>query len=129
MDNLEKLARAINNGQSRETGNIRHTRQYENTAQKTKKMSNTDPTKNPGVNPGARNQFLPLIRHPPFYSDSQYVLVTTMYMIGQHVRYHYTQTNTKNTIRHEPRIYLWPSLALLGYNIIESDIRMLFHRN
>ena len=52
--------REIKNGQSRETGNIgysRHkmkTNKTKNTTQKTKTMSNTDPTKNPGVNPDAR---------------------------------------------------------------------------
>ena len=42
---------AIKNGQSRDTGNIRYTRhrtktnKTKNTTQKTKNMSNTDPTK------------------------------------------------------------------------------------
>ena len=42
----------IRNGQSRETGNIGYTRhrtktnKTKNTTQKTRKMSNTDPTKN-----------------------------------------------------------------------------------
>jgi hypothetical protein len=39
-----------------------------NTTEKTKKMSNTDPTKNPGVNPLAREVLL----------YSQYVVDTTM---------------------------------------------------
>jgi len=56
---LEKTERAIKNGQARETGNIWYTRhrtktnKTKNTTQKTKAMSNTDPTKNQGVNPGA----------------------------------------------------------------------------
>jgi hypothetical protein len=49
---LEKTEGAIKNGQSRETGNIGHTRhrtktsKANNTIQKTKNMSNIDPTKN-----------------------------------------------------------------------------------
>jgi len=48
---LEKTEGAIKNGQSRDTGNIEHTRHMTqtnktNTTQKTKKMSNTDPIKN-----------------------------------------------------------------------------------
>ena len=42
---------AIKNGQSRETGNNGYrtkTNKVKNTTQKTKKMSNTDPTKNQG---------------------------------------------------------------------------------
>jgi len=77
---LEKTERAIKNGQPRKTGNIWYTRHRtktnkkhntetlatfgtqdtgqrqtkpKNTTQKTKAMSNTDPTKNQGVNPGA----------------------------------------------------------------------------
>ena len=45
---LEKVEGAIKNGQSRETGNIGHKIQNEekqNTTQRTKQMSNTDPTK------------------------------------------------------------------------------------
>jgi Sec-independent protein translocase protein TatA len=49
---LEKIKGAIKNGQSRETANIGYTRQRmktnttNNTTQKTKMMSNTDPIKN-----------------------------------------------------------------------------------
>jgi hypothetical protein len=47
---LEKIEEAIENGQSRETGNIRHTRHRTKTnktqTKKIKKMSNTNPTKN-----------------------------------------------------------------------------------
>ena len=46
----------------------------ENTTQKTKKMSNTDRTKNPGVNPDARVGQAALT----CYSYSQYVLDTTI---------------------------------------------------
>ena len=51
---LEKTKRAIKNGQSRDTDNIGYTRQRtktnkaKSTTQRTKKMSNTDPTKNQG---------------------------------------------------------------------------------
>ena len=47
---LEKTEKAIKNGQSRDTGNIGHTKHKKTnkTYQKTKKMSNTDPTKNRG---------------------------------------------------------------------------------
>ena len=56
MGNPEKLATlGVQDGQSRDTGNIRCTRQRQTkhtqkhtTTQKTKKMSNTDPTKNMG---------------------------------------------------------------------------------
>ena len=49
---------AIKNRQPRDIGNIGHTRhgtktnKAQNTTQKTKRMSNTDPTKYPGVNTG-----------------------------------------------------------------------------
>ena len=47
--NIREYQRAILNGQSRDTDNIGHTRRRQakqkNTTQKTKKMSNTDPTK------------------------------------------------------------------------------------
>jgi hypothetical protein len=49
---LEKTKGAIKNGQSRDTDNIGYTRhrtktnKTKSTTQKTKKMSNTDPTKN-----------------------------------------------------------------------------------
>ena len=46
---LEKTEGAIKIGLSRDTGNIGHTRQRQTkhkTTQKTKKMINTDPTKN-----------------------------------------------------------------------------------
>ena len=54
---LEKTKGTIKNGQPRDTGNIGYTRHRtktitKNTTQKTKEMSNTDPTKKPGVNPG-----------------------------------------------------------------------------
>ena len=51
---LEKTEGAFKNGQSRETVNTRHighrtkTNKAKNTTQKTKKMSNTDPSKKPG---------------------------------------------------------------------------------
>jgi hypothetical protein len=47
MDNPETLATP--DTQDEDKQNKKH-----NTAQKTKKMSNTDPTRKPGVNPGAR---------------------------------------------------------------------------
>ena len=48
---LEKTERQIKNGQSRDTDSIRYTRHMKtnktkNTTQKTKKVSNTQPTKN-----------------------------------------------------------------------------------
>ena len=53
---FEKTEVAIKNGQSRDIGNIGHTRNRTKTnrikkTQKTKKMSNTDPTKKWGMNP------------------------------------------------------------------------------
>jgi len=56
------------------------TNKTKNTTQKTKKMSNTDPTKNQGwiQAPQRGKQFLPPTRHPPCYSYSQSVLDTTM---------------------------------------------------
>jgi hypothetical protein len=55
---LEKIEGAIKNRQPRDIGNIGHkrhgtkTNKAQNTTQKTKRMSNTDPTKYPGVNTG-----------------------------------------------------------------------------
>jgi len=42
----------------------------QNTTQKTKKISNTDATKNPGVNTGAREGYAVLASYntPPYYS-------------------------------------------------------------
>ena len=61
---------AIKNWQYRDTGNIGHTTHRTNTkkkytTQKTKKMTNTDPTKNRGWTQVLvkGKQFLPLIRH------------------------------------------------------------------
>jgi hypothetical protein len=57
---LEKTEGAVKNGQSRETGNIRYRRhrtkkiKVKTITQKIKKMSNTNPTKSRGVNPGNR---------------------------------------------------------------------------
>jgi hypothetical protein len=57
---LEKTEGAIKKGQSRESGNIWHTRRQtkqntqHNTTQKAKKMNNIHPTKKPRVNIGAR---------------------------------------------------------------------------
>ena len=55
---LEKTEGSTKNGHSRDTGNIGHKTQNEdttkkNTTQKTKKMSNTNLTNKPRVNPGA----------------------------------------------------------------------------
>jgi len=68
---LEKTEWAIRNGQSRETGNTRYTRHRTKkikpkTAQKTKKMRNTDPTNNLDWRQVLANgkQFLSLIRTP-----------------------------------------------------------------
>jgi hypothetical protein len=55
---LGKIEGAIENGQSRDICNVGHTTQKKEehkTAQKTKTMKNTDPPKNPGVNPCARD--------------------------------------------------------------------------
>ena len=55
-----------------------------NTKQKTKKMSNTDPTKTPGENSrvlAKGNQFLLLIGHPPCYSFIHSSLVNVMTVI------------------------------------------------
>ena len=53
---------AIKNGQSRDTGNIGHTRhktkkqnKKQNTTQQAKAINNTNPTKKLGVNPGAED--------------------------------------------------------------------------
>ena len=76
MDNPETLAtlgtQDIGRQQQQKNNKKNHT------TQKTKKMSNTDPT-NSVVNPGSLRvkQFLPLIRHPPCHSCSQDVLDTT----------------------------------------------------
>ena len=75
---------AFKNGQSRETGNIWYTRyraktnKTKNTTQKTKTLCNTDPTKNLElIQVHMKNkQFLPLIRLPPCYLFSHYVLDT-----------------------------------------------------
>ena len=69
---LEKLERAIKNGQSRDTGNICYTRhrtktnKIKHTTQKTKKRSNTDPTEIRGCTQVLANgqQFMHLIRQP-----------------------------------------------------------------
>jgi hypothetical protein len=47
------------------TGRRQPKKEKHNTTQKTKKMSNTDPNQNRGVNPVLSNgkQFLPLIKH------------------------------------------------------------------
>lgn len=50
----------LKNGQYRDTGINGHTRQRQakqNTTQKTQKMSNTDPIKKPGVNPGDHKEW------------------------------------------------------------------------
>jgi hypothetical protein len=80
--------RSINDGQSRDSGNIAHTRyrtktnktQKHNTTQTNKKMSNTYPTTNREWTEAKANgkQFLPLIIHPQCYSYSQDVFVNTM---------------------------------------------------
>jgi len=51
-----------------------------NVTQTTTTMSNTDPTKNWEwtQTPAKGKKILPLIRHPPYYSYSQYVLKTTI---------------------------------------------------
>ena len=63
---LEKTEGAIKNGQSRDTSwqywvhkTPEGDKQSKNTTQKTKKISNTDPTKNRYVNPGAREGLVP----------------------------------------------------------------------
>jgi hypothetical protein len=47
---IEKTEGTIRNGQSRDTGNIGHTRHKDNKI----KMSKTDPTNNRWLNPGTR---------------------------------------------------------------------------
>jgi len=60
LQTLKKTERSIMNEHCRDTGNIGHTnhrtmtKKTINTTQKTKKMSNTDPTKNQGMNTDAR---------------------------------------------------------------------------
>ena len=73
MDNPETLA-------TLDTGNGTKTNKTKHTAQKIKKMSNSDLTKKPGVIQGhiEGKQFLPLIRQPPYYPYSQEVLDTTL---------------------------------------------------
>ena len=63
MDNPETLA-------TLDTGNGTKTNKTKHTAQKIKKMSNSDLTKKPGViqDHSEGKQFLPLIRNPPSYS-------------------------------------------------------------
>ena len=71
---LEKTEGAINNGQSRDTGNIRHTGHETKTNKKhnteNKKMSNTNTVNKPWCTHVLANskQFLFLIRHPSCYS-------------------------------------------------------------
>jgi len=59
------------------------TNKTKDTTQKTKEMSNTDPTKNQGVNqaPAKGKHPLPQTRHPPCYSYSGYVLCYTVHDI------------------------------------------------
>jgi len=81
---LEKPERAIKNKQFKETGNIGYTghrtRTKNTTQKKTKQMSNTNPTKNRWWTQMfvKGKQFLPLIRHSPFYSYRQCVLGNTI---------------------------------------------------
>ena len=50
---------ANKNGQSIDKENIGHkTNKIKNTTQKTKRMSNTDPIKKPGVNPGEGGKYV-----------------------------------------------------------------------
>ena len=82
MDNPETLAtldiQDTGQRQSRDTGNIRHTRhrtktnKTQNTTQKTEKMSNTDPHQKTEVKTQVimnAKQFLLLIRHLQCYSN------------------------------------------------------------
>jgi len=77
----------MQNGRSRDTGNIGHKRHsaktiktQNNATQKIKKMSNTDPTKNRGwarVHSKSK-QFLSIIRHPTYYLYRRDVPDTTI---------------------------------------------------
>ena len=53
----EKPKAAIKYGQSRDTGNFGHTRNRTRTTQTAKNMTNTDLTKQPGVNTAAREGY------------------------------------------------------------------------
>ena len=59
------------------------TNKSKDTTQKTKEMSNTDPTKNQGSTQASANgkHPLPRTRHPPCYSYSGYVLCYTVHDI------------------------------------------------
>ena len=74
------------NGQSRETGSICYTRQKtksnrtkQTQHRKLRRWATRTPLKTGWTQvPAKGNQFLPLMRHPPCYSCSQYLLDTTM---------------------------------------------------
>jgi hypothetical protein len=51
---LEKTEGAIKNSQSRDTGNIVHKRHRKKTTNRKQKDEHQEPTKKPGLNPGAR---------------------------------------------------------------------------
>ena len=56
--NSQKPEDAIKNRQSRDTGNFRaHMGQNKDKTQKAKKVTNTDPTKKPGVNTTVREEY------------------------------------------------------------------------
>jgi hypothetical protein len=87
---LSKYERIIRNGQSRDIGDIGHTRHRTKTniqtkySQKTNKnMSKTEPTKKPAVTKvlARGKQFLLLIGHLSFYSCSKVMLDTTIRLI------------------------------------------------
>ena len=89
----------MKNGQSRETGNIVYTRhrtktnKIKNTTQKAKKISNKDPTKIPGVNPGTREGKAV----PASYKTFAMLLVSSIYVymsVCSHFYIH-TSPNTK----------------------------------
>ena len=78
MDNPETLPTLVTIHRTKTNKAQKHnTTQYK----KPKQKNNTDPNKNRGWTQvlAKGKQFLPLIRHPPFYLYSQDVLDTTMH--------------------------------------------------